>query len=134
MFVNLPVADLQRSIDFFTSLGFAFNPQFTGEKAACVIVNENAFAMLLTEPFFKSFTTRQICDTKTHCEALFAFSCESRADVDQIVHKAVAAGGKHAADPADHGFMYDWSFFDPDGHEWGVFWMDPSHVQPTGAH
>ena len=93
IFVNLPVRDLKRSVDFFTALGFTFNKQFTDEKATCMIISEEAYAMLLTESFFRTFTTRQICDTTTHCEGLFALSCESRAEVDQIVHKAVAANG-----------------------------------------
>jgi hypothetical protein len=128
LFVNLPVADLKRSVTFFTGLGFAFNAQFTDEKASCMIISEEAFAMLLTEPFFRTFTTRQICDTKTHSEGLFALSCESRAEVDEIVHKALAAGGKRAMDPVDHGFMYGWGFLDPDGHQWEFLWMDPAHV------
>jgi hypothetical protein len=133
IFVNLPVADLRRSVDFFTRLGFTFNPQFTDEKATCMIISEEAFAMLLTEPFFRTFTTRGVCDTKTHCEGLFALSCESRGEVDEIVHKALAAGGKHAMDPVDHGFMYGWSFLDPDGHQWEVLWMNPSHIQQAPA-
>lgn len=130
IFVNLPVRDLARSVEFFTALGFAFNPQFTDDKATCMIVSEEAFVMLLTQPFFKTFTKREICDTSTHTEGLFALSCESRADVDDMVKKAVAAGGKHAMEPQDHGFMYGWSFYDIDGHHWEVVWMDPATIQP----
>lgn len=128
IFVNLAVQDLKLSMDFFGKLGFGFNPKFTDDKAACMIINQDACAMLLSEPFFKTFTKREICDTKSHTEGLFALSCESRAAVDEIVNKAIAAGGKHAMDPIDHGFMYGWSFYDPDGHHWEVMWMDPSAI------
>lgn len=129
IFVNLAVADLQRSMAFFSSLGFQFNPQFTDDKAACMIVSDKASVMLLAEPFFRTFTRREPCDTATHSEGLFALSCHSRAEVDELVTKAVAAGGTHAMDKMDHGFMYAWSFYDLDGHHWEVIWMDPSHVQ-----
>jgi hypothetical protein len=125
MFVNLPVRDLGRSMEFFTKLGFEFNPQFTDENAACMVVSGEAFAMLLIDRFFKTFTKREICDTSTHTEALVALSCESRGEVDETVRKAIAAGGRHAMDPIDHGFMYGWSFYDLDGHHWEVLWMDP---------
>ncbi len=125
VFINLAVRDLQKSMEFFRSLGFGFNPKFTDQNAACMIVNADAFVMLLTEPFFKTFTKREICNTATHTEGLFALSCESRAAVDEMVKKAIAAGGKHAFDPQDHGFMYGCSFYDLDGHHWEVYWMDP---------
>jgi predicted lactoylglutathione lyase len=128
LFVNLAVPDLKRSMEFFGKLGFEFNPKFTDDKAACMIVNDEAYVMLLTEPFFKTFTKREICDTNTHTEGLYALSCDSRAQVDEMVKKAVAAGGKHAVDPVDHGFMYGWSFYDVDGHHWEVFWMDPKAI------
>ena len=126
IFVNLAVRDLKQSMDFFAKLGFTFNPKFTDDKAACMIVNEDAFVMLLAEPFFKTFTKRETCDTSTHTEGILALSSPSRAEVDELVHKAIAAGGKHAMDPMDHGFMYGWSFYDLDGHNWEVFWMDPA--------
>ena len=129
LFVNVPVKDLKKSMDFFASLGFTFNPQFTDEKAACMIVSEEAFFMLLTEPFFQGFTKRTIADTTQASEALFCISCESRAEVDSLVRKALDAGGSHAMDPQDHGFMYGWSFYDLDGHHWEVMWMDPSAIQ-----
>jgi predicted lactoylglutathione lyase len=129
IFVNLPVRDLSKSMEFFTALGFTYNQQFTDDKAACMIISDKAYVMLLSEPFFKGFTKNQICDTTTHTEALFALSCESRAEVDQIVRKAIDAGGRHAMDPSDHGFMYAWSFYDLDGHHWEVLWMDPKAVQ-----
>lgn len=129
IFVNIAVRDLKRSMDFFSTLGFAFNPKFTDDNAACMIISDEAFVMLLAQPFFKTFTRREICDTTKQTEGLFALSCGSRAEVDEIVKKAIAAGGKHAMDPQDHGFMYSSSFYDLDGHHWEVFWMDPSAAQ-----
>lgn len=128
IFVNLAVRDLKTSMDFFSQLGFRFNPKFTDDKAACMVVSDEAFVMLLTEPFFKTFTRRELCDRGRQTEGLFALSCESRAEVDELVKKAMAASGQHAMDPQDHGFMYGWSFYDPDGHHWEVFWMDPKAV------
>jgi predicted lactoylglutathione lyase len=125
IFVNLAVRDLARSQEFFAGLGFELNPKYTDDKAACMIINGEAFVMLLVEAFFKTFTKKEICDTSTHTEGLFALSCGSRAEVDEMVQKAIAGGGRHAMDPVDHGFMYSWSFYDLDGHHWEVFWMDP---------
>lgn len=125
MFVNLAVRDVQKSMGFFSSLGFTFNPKFTDQNAACLTVNDQASVMLLAEPFFRTFTKRAICDTASHTEGLFALSCESRADVDRMVHRAIDAGGSYAMEPIDHGFMYGWSFYDLDGHHWEVLWMDP---------
>lgn len=129
IYVNLAVRDLKRSIEFFSRLGFQFNSKFTDEKAACMVINPDAYVMLLGERFFKSFTKRELCDTSRSTEALFAISCPSRAAVDEMVKKAVAAGGTHAMDPLDHGFMYGWSFYDVDGHHWEVMWMDPAAAQ-----
>jgi len=129
IFVNLAVRDLKKSMEFFSKLGFEFNMQFTDEKAACMIISGDAFVMLLSEPFFQSFTKRQRCDTSRSTEALLALSCNSRAEVDAIVKKAIDAGGSHAMDPLDHGFMYGWSFYDLDGHHWEVMWMDQSKAQ-----
>ena len=126
IFVNLPVRDLQRSVEFFSRLGFAFDPRFTDAQATCMILSEEAFVMLLVESRFKDFTTRQICDTRTHSEGLCALSAESRAEVDALVDAAIAAGGTHACDPVDHGFMYFRSFYDLDGHHWEVGYMDMS--------
>jgi predicted lactoylglutathione lyase len=123
IFVNLPVRELERSKQFFAKLGFEFDPRFTDEKAACMILSDKGFVMLLSQPFFETFTKRKVCDTGTHTEALLALSCESRAEVDEIVRKAIDAGGSHAMDPQDHGFMYGWSFYDVDGHHWEVLWM-----------
>jgi predicted lactoylglutathione lyase len=129
LFVNIAVRDLKKSMEFFSKLGFEFNPKFTDDKAACMVVSDQAYFMLLTEPFFKSFTTRQPCDTTKQNEAFLALSCGSRAEVDELVKKAIAAGGSHAMDPQDHGFMYGCSFYDVDGHHWEVFWMDPKMAQ-----
>ncbi len=124
IFVNLPVRDLERSVEFFTRLGFTFNPQFTDESATCMIVSEEAFVMLLVEPRFRDFTDRQICDTATRTEGIFALSAESRAEVDQMVDTALAGGGSVAKPPQDLGFMYLRSFYDLDGHHWEVLHMD----------
>ncbi|HEX8824340.1 MAG TPA: VOC family protein [Archangium sp.] len=129
IFINLAVRDLKKSMEFFSNLGFAFNPKFTDSKAACMIISEEAFVMLLSEPFFKTFTKREPCDTSRQTEGLFALSCDSRAEVDELVKKAIAGGGKHAMDVQDHGFMYGWSFYDLDGHHWEVMWMDPKAAQ-----
>ena len=126
LFVNLSVRDLQRSVAFFTKLGFTFNPQFTDEHATCMILSDEAFVMLLEEARFRDFTKHQICDTRTHTEGLFAISCSSRAEVDQLVKIAFEAGAKPAMDAQDHGFMYGHSFYDLDGHHWEIFWMDPA--------
>jgi uncharacterized protein len=131
IFVNLAVRDLKTSMEFFSKLGFEFNRQFTDDKAACMVVSEEAFVMLLAEPFFKTFTKREICDTTKHTEGLFALSCESRAEVDKLVETALEAGGKSAMEPMDHGFMYSWSFYDLDGHHWEVLWMDPKTIQKS---
>jgi predicted lactoylglutathione lyase len=129
IFVNLAVRDLKRSMEFFGKLGFQFNPQFTDDKAACMVISSDAFVMLLTEPFFKTFTKLEICNTSSHTEGLFALSCNSRAEVDEMVNTAIAAGGKPAMPTQDHGFMYGWSFYDLDGHHWEVLWMDPAAVK-----
>jgi hypothetical protein len=128
LFVNIPVNDLQRSITFFEALGFAFNTQFTDATATCMLVGEDAYFMLLTTERFAGFSKRPMGDPRRETNALFSLSVNSRAEVDEMVHKAVAAGGSHAVDPQDHGFMYGWSFRDPDGYHWEVFWMDPKAV------
>jgi predicted lactoylglutathione lyase len=125
IFVNLAVRELAPSMEFFRKLGFQFDPKYTDDKAACMIISEQAYVMLLAEPFFRTFTKKEICDTGSHTEGVFALSCNSRAEVDELVNQAKAAGGKHAMDPQDHGFMYAWSFYDLDGHHWEVVWMDP---------
>jgi predicted lactoylglutathione lyase len=128
LFVNIPVTDLQRSITFFEALGFGFNAQFTDATATCMLVGADAYFMLLTRDKFASFARREIGEPWDQTAALYAISVDSRAEVDEIVRKAIAAGGANAAEPQDHGFMYGWSFYDPDGHHWEVFWMDPSAI------
>jgi predicted lactoylglutathione lyase len=129
IFVNLAVRDLAKTKEFFARLGFTFNPKFGNDSAACMIVNEQSSVMLLGVPFFQGFTKKQPCDTTTHNEAILSLSCNSRAEVDEMVAKAIEAGGTHAMPATDHGFMYDWSFYDLDGHHWEAFWMDPQAPQ-----
>ena len=131
VFINLAVEDLQRSIDFFTALGFAFDPQFTDEQATCMIVSEAAFVMLLVKGRFQEFIKKQIVDSTAETEVILALSAESRAEVDELVDKALAAGGSPANDKMDMGFMYGWSFQDPDGHLWEVMHMDPDAAPPA---
>ena len=130
LFVNLPVADLQRSITFFEALGFRFNPHFTDATATCMLVGDDAYVMLLTHERFQGFSHRPMGDPSQQSEALFTFGVESREAVDAAVRTAAATGGAPAGAAEDHGFMYDWGFFDPDGHQWGVFWMDPAAIPP----
>jgi predicted lactoylglutathione lyase len=129
LFVNIPVADLQRSIDFFEGLGFTFNQQFTDATATCMLVGEDAYFMLLTREKFREFSKRTASDPQQETAGLFAVSVDSRADVDDLVQKAISSGGSRVGDPQDHGFMYTSSFYDPDGYHWEVFWMDPSTIQ-----
>ena len=129
IFVNLPVKDLDKSMTFFKALGFSFNAQFTDETAACMVISETIFAMLLTHEKFAGFAPHPIADARATPEVLNALSCESRAAVDDLVAAAVAAGGRTYNAPQDHGFMYGHGFQDLDGHVWEVFWMDPAFVQ-----
>jgi predicted lactoylglutathione lyase len=129
IFVNLPVKNLNKSIEFFTKLGFSFNQQFTDETATCMIVTDDIFVMLLTEQKFKTFTPKEICDAKKYTEALVCLSLESRPKVDEMVRKAVAAGGSTYNEPQDHGFMYGHGFQDLEGHIWELIYMEPSAVQ-----
>jgi hypothetical protein len=124
IFVNLPVKDLNRSVAFFTKLGFKFDPKFTDENATCMIVGENIYVMLLLEKFFKTFTTKELCDAKKSTEVLVCLSCDSRSEVDDLVVKAVAAGGSTPRKPQDHGFMYGHGFEDLDGHIWELIYME----------
>ena len=128
VFVNLAVRDLARSVGFFTQLGFRFDPQFTDENAACMIVTDDAYVMLLVETFFQTFTKKELCDATTHVEAILALSAATRQEVDEIAGRALAAGGQASNDPMDQGFMYARSFQDPDGHVWEVIHMDPDAV------
>jgi predicted lactoylglutathione lyase len=126
IFVNLAVQDLDKSVDFFTQLGFAFDPNFTDASATCMIISDEAFVMLLVADRFSDFTKKELCDTATHTEVILALSADSREQVDELVNKALAAGGQPANDPMDEGFMYGWSFQDLDGHLWEVIHMEPS--------
>lgn len=126
IFLNLPVTDLDKSVTYFTELGFTFNPQFTDENATAMVVSEQAVVMLLVEPFFRTFTGQDIADTATHTEAIVGLSAESRAEVDALCDKAIELGGAAAGEPQDHGFMYGRSFHDLDGHLWEFLWMDQS--------
>ncbi len=124
IFVNLPVRDLDRSKAFFAALGYANNPQFTDGNAACIVISDTIYVMLLVEPFFQGFTRKTICDARTHTEAILCLSAESRAGVDALADKAIAAGGSETLEAKDYGFMYQRSFQDPDGHQWEVVHMD----------
>lgn len=126
LFVNIPVRDLKKSMEFFTRLGFSFNLQYTDEKGACMLVGKDSFVMLLTEAFFKSFTKKEVANSAATTEAILAFSVGSREAVDEMVRKALAAGGKASNDKLEEGSMYGWSFQDLDDHLWEVFYMDES--------
>ncbi|WP_460066662.1 VOC family protein [Streptomyces sp. YKOK-I1] len=129
LFVNLPVADLARSKAFFAGLGFGFHPHFTDETAACTLVGEHAFVMLLSREKFAEFAKLPLADPATHTPALYCFSVSSRDEVDAVAAAALAAGGTEADGAEDHGFMYSRSFHDLDGHGWQVIWMDPKTVE-----
>lgn len=131
IFLNLPVADLQRSITFFTKLGYTFNPKFTDEKATCMIISDTIYVMLLTKTFFQTFTKKEIVDASKAVECSICISAESKDAVNEIVNKAEAAGAT-VPDPAtDYGFMYQHSFDDLDGHHWEFMWMDPNSAQAS---
>ncbi|MGD9659137.1 MAG: VOC family protein [Methylocystis sp.] len=129
MFVNLPVKDLKKTITFYEALGFAFNPQFTDDAAACMVVSEHNYAMLLTHEKFSQFSSKPIPDAHKTTGVLVALALASREAVDKMIDKAVKAGGKEPRPKQDYGFMVQRTFEDPDGHTWEPFWMDPSHVQ-----
>jgi uncharacterized protein len=131
IFVNLPVQDLARSTRFFTELGFSFDPRFTDENAGCLVISDDSYAMLLTEPFFRNFTAKDLADTSTTTEAILALEVESRQQVDELAQRALASGGSPAGEPMEQDGMYERSFQDPDGHLWEVFYMAPALV-PVG--
>ena len=133
MYVNLPVKDLERSVDFFTRLGFGFNPQFTDSNATCMVINADSFVMLLVESFFKTFTLKKICDANRQTEVLICLSCDSREQVTDMVGRAIAAGGTTHHPPQDHGFMYQHGFQDLDGHLWELMYMDAAAMHPLDA-
>lgn len=126
IFVNLPVKDLKRSMAFFTALGFGNEPRFTDDNAACMVVDENIYVMLLSEPFFRTFTHKEICDARKNTEVLVCLSCDSREQVDALVSRAEGAGGTVPRAPQDHGFMYGHAFEDLDGHIWELVYMEPT--------
>lgn len=130
IFVNLPVKDLKQSMAFFRALGWDFNPQFTDETAACLVISEEIYAMLLTHQKFSEFTTKQIADASKTAQVLIALSQDSKDAVHRIVDAAVKAGAKEPRPMQDYGFMIYRSFEDLDGHIWEVLHMDPAHVQP----
>jgi uncharacterized protein len=129
IFVNLPVKDLPRSTEFFRGLGFSFNEQFSNEQAAYMVVNDQAAVMLVTEPFFQTFTDKAIADASSQIEVSNAISADSREEVEALVEKALADGGRRSKPASDEGFMYSRGFYDPDGHHWDVVWMDPSAIE-----
>ena len=127
LFVNLPIANLKKSVEFFTELGFTFNPQFTDETSTCMIVSDNIFVMLLEHAKFEGFIDKKIAPRDT-AEAILALSCDSQEEVRTLTEKAFAMGARRLNDPEDMGFMFSWGFEDLDGHLWDVFWMNPDHV------
>jgi predicted lactoylglutathione lyase len=130
IFVNLPIRDMARSRAFFEALGFSFNPQFSNAQGACMVISEDGYVMLLVEPFFQTFTNKPVADARASSEVLVCLSCDSRAEVDALARKAVAAGGRTYKAPQDHGFMYGHGFEDLDGHLWELMWMDPDAAPP----
>jgi uncharacterized protein len=128
IFITLPVKDLKNSIRFYESLGYKKNPQFSDETAASIVISDTICLMLGTHAKFKELTSREIADVTKVCHTLISLSCESRAAVENLMAKAIAAGGSQAHEPEDHGFMYQHGFYDLDGHGWGLFWMDPAAV------
>lgn len=130
IFVNLPVESLERAVGFFTKLGYSFNPQFTDANATCMVISEDIYAMLLVKPYFKSFIKKEVSDATKATEVIIALTADSRAAVDTLMEKALAAGAKESKEKMDQGFMYQRSFEDLDGHQWESFWMDPAAVAP----
>jgi uncharacterized protein len=128
LFVNLAVEDLDRSIEFFARLGFEFEEAFTDATATCMLIGEDAYAMLLVKSRFAEFANKQMCDPSTHAETILGISADTRESVDELVDTALVAGGRSAGEPQDHGFMYSRSFHDPDGHHWEVVWMDSTVI------
>jgi predicted lactoylglutathione lyase len=131
IFVNLPVKNLTRSRAFFEGMGYRFNPQFSNDQGACLVISDTIHAMLLTEPFFQSFIKKPISDAKKATEVLICLSCDSKAEVDQLVAKAVAGGGSTPNPVQDYGFMYSHGFEDLDGHVWELMYMDPNAPPPN---
>jgi len=129
IFVNLPVKELKHSMEFFKKLGFTFNPQFTDENAACLVISDDIYAMLLCTDFFKNFTTKELVDATRSTEVILSLTMESRADVDKMLEKALAAGATETM-TMDEGWMYQRGFADLDCHLWEIFYMDMSAIPP----
>lgn len=134
VFVNLPVKDLNRSKDFFNRLGFSFNPQFTDDKAACMVLNDSGYVMLLSESFFQNFTGKKIADATKETEVLVSLSADSREKVNELTDKALSIGASKASEPQVMDNMYGRSFSDLDGHIWEIIWMDMNSIRPQVQH
>jgi len=128
IFLNLAVKDLTQAVSFFNALGFSTNQKFTNDKGACIVISEDINVMILVKEFYQTFTKKQICDSKTTSEVLISLSMESREKVNEIVEKAVKAGGTDYMEAKDYGWMYQRNFLDLDGHHWEVFYMDESQI------
>lgn len=131
IFINMPVKNLDKSVEFFTHLGFTFNPQFTDKNATCMIISKNIFAMLLVEEYFRTFTKKEICDASKCIESIVAVSMSNRREVDDLLDKVKQAGGIEPKDVQDHGWMYLRTFEDIDGHMWEIFYMDENFSTNT---
>lgn len=131
LYITLPVKDPKRSVDFFTALGFSFDPQFTSDNGAALVVNDGTRVMLASQAFFSTLTPVPIADARKATEVLLALSLDSRAEVDELVRNAVAAGATEGHDAEDSGFMYQRAFVDLDGHQWGVFHVDMSRIDAS---
>ncbi len=134
IFVNLPVKDLSKTMDFFSHLGFTYNKQFTDDKAACMVISDDSFVMLLTEKFFRTFTKKKVVDATRNTEVLVSISAESRERVDQMMKIAMSMGATEAGEPQEMSFMYGRSFNDPNGHIWEIVWMDMNAEQQDTVH
>ena len=132
IFLNLAVKDLNKAVTFYNELGFSTNPKFTNDKGACLVIDENIFVMLLVEEFYQTFTKKQICDTATSSEVLISISLDSRVQVDEMIEKAIKAGGVDYIPAKDYGWMYQRTFLDVDGHHWEIFYMDESQIPQMG--
>ncbi|MGS1077615.1 VOC family protein [Pseudoxanthomonas beigongshangi] len=135
IFVNIAVSDMARSKAFYEGLGYHFNPQFTNDQGACLVISDTIYVMLLTREFFQGFTDKALSDPGTHAQAILCLSADDRAGVDTLADAAIAAGGRQPREPQDHGFMYQRSFEDPDGHLWEVVYMDMAAMpaqEPAG--
>ncbi|MBD9378666.1 VOC family protein [Pseudoxanthomonas sp. PXM04] len=129
IFVNIAVSDMARSKAFYEGLGYHFNPQFTNEQGACLVISDTIYVMLLTREFFQGFTDKALSDPGTHAQAILCLSADDRAGVDKLADAAIASGGRQPREPQDHGFMYQRCFEDPDGHLWEVVYMDMAAMQ-----